>query len=224
MQIIENVFIIPGVMANPYILVDADGLTLIDTGLPHSEKKILAYIAGLGRSAHDLKRIILTHSDLDHVGSLSALQKASGARTYASRIESDYIAQGKPSRQVRQTGFSLMRLMISLTRPFFKATPFRVDEILSDGQTLPVLGGLQVVDTAGHTPGHISLFAPALGILFCGDSMVNDEQGIHGSRAGLTWNDAKAREAEKKQAALKPKIVCSGHRPVIMDAAGKFLI
>ena len=115
-----------------------------------------------------------------------------------------------------------MRLMISLTRPFFKATPFRVDEILSDGQTLPVLGGLQVVDTAGHTPGHISLFAPALGILFCGDSMVNDEQGIHGSRAGLTWNDAKAREAEKKQAALGAQIVCSGHGPIVLEANGKF--
>jgi glyoxylase-like metal-dependent hydrolase (beta-lactamase superfamily II) len=32
-------------MANPYILVDADGLTVIDTGLPRSEKKILTYAA-----------------------------------------------------------------------------------------------------------------------------------------------------------------------------------
>ncbi len=52
--------------------------------------------------------------------------------------------------------------------------------------------------------------------------MVTDESGIHGSRRGLTWDDAKARESERKQAALGARIVCSGHGPVVMDSAGKF--
>ena len=224
MKIIDNVFIVPGVMANPYILADADGLTIIDTGLPRSERKIIAYIASLGKSARDVKRIILTHSDLDHVGSLAALQKSTGARTYASRIEAGAIAAGKPSRQINPAGFSVRRLIFSLVRPFMKVTPCQVDEIVTDGQILPALGGLRVVETAGHTPGHISLFAPAAGVLFCGDSMVTDENGIHGSRSGLTWDDAKAREAERRQAALGAKIVCSGHGPVVMDATGKFPI
>lgn len=224
MKIIDNVFVIPGVVANPYILVDADGLTVIDAGLPRSEKKILAYVAGLGKSARDVKRIILTHADVDHVGGLAALQKATGARTFASKIEADFIAAGKPSRQIKPSGFSLMRLAFALMRPFFKATPFQVDEILTDGQILPALGGLRVIDTAGHTPGHISLFAPAVGILFCGDSMVTDENGLHGSRSGFTWNDAKAEEAVRKQSALGARIVCSGHGPVMMDATDKFPI
>ena len=222
MKIIDNVFLVPGVMANPYILVDDDGLTLIDTGVPHSTKKILAFVAGLGKSARDVKRILLTHSDLDHVGSLAALQKATGARTCASKVEAEFIAAGKPSRQVNSSGFS-RRLVFALMRPFFKATPFQVDEILTEGQVLPVLGGLRVIDTPGHTPGHISFFAPTAGILFCGDSMVSDKNGIHGSRRGLTWNEAQARVAEKKQAALGARIVCPGHGPVVMDAAGKFL-
>jgi len=70
-----------------------------------------------------VKRILITHSDLDHIGSLAALKKATGARTYASQVESEYIAAGKPSRQPRRTGFSLRRLM----RPFFNAGPFQVD-------------------------------------------------------------------------------------------------
>ena len=222
MKIIDNVFTVPGVVANPYILVDTDGLTVIDTGLPRSEKKILAYVASLGKSARDVKRIILTHSDLDHVGGLAALQKATGARTYAGKIEADSIAAGKPSREINPSGFSLRRILFTLMRPFFKATPFQVDEILTDGQTLPVLGGLRVLDTAGHTPGHISLFAPAVDILFCGDSMVSDEEGLHGSRSGVTWDDAKAKEAVRKQSALGARIVCSGHGPIVMDATGKF--
>jgi len=222
MKITENVFTVPGVVANPYILVDPDGLTIIDTGVPRSEKKILEYVAGLGKSASDVKRIILTHSDLDHVGALAALHEATGARTYASQIEAGAIAAGRPSRAINPSGFSLRRVLFTLMKPFFKAAPFQVDEILADGQVLPVLGGLQVVDTAGHTPGHISLFAPGAGILFCGDSMVTDENGIHGSRTGLTWDEARAKDAVSRQAALGAGIVCPGHGSVVRDAAGKY--
>jgi glyoxylase-like metal-dependent hydrolase (beta-lactamase superfamily II) len=222
MKIIDNVFVVPGVVANTYILVDDDGLTIIDAGLPRSEKKILAYVASLGKSASDIKRIILTHSDLDHVGALAALQKATGARTYASQIEADAISTGKPSRQINPSGFSLRRILFTLIGPFFKATPVQVDEILAGDQILPMLGSLYVVETPGHTPGHISLFAPAVGVLFCGDSMVTDENGIRGSRPGVTWDEARAKASVQKQAELGASIVCSGHGPVVKDATGKF--
>lgn len=224
MKITDNVFVVPGVTANTYILVDADGLTVIDAGLPRSEKKILAYINSLGKSAQDIKRIIITHADLDHFGGLAALQKASDARTYASQLEADAIAKGESSREIKPAGFSLRRILFSLLSPFIKATPFQVHEIIAEGQTLPALGGLQVVETSGHTPGHISLFAPSVGVLFCGDSMVSEAKGLLGSRPGITWNDSKARESEKKQAGLGAHIVCSGHGPVVMEAAGKFPI
>jgi glyoxylase-like metal-dependent hydrolase (beta-lactamase superfamily II) len=189
--------------------------------LPRSDKKIINYIASLGKSAADVKRIIITHSDLDHVGSLAALQKATGARTYASRIEAEAIAAGKSTRPPKP-GFSIMKVMQAAMRPFFKPTPFRVDEYLTDGQVLPVLGGLRVVETIGHTPGHVSLFAPAAGILFCGDSMVTSEKGIQGSRPAVTWDAAKARASERLQSTLGARVVCSGHGPAVMDAAGKF--
>ena len=213
MKIIENVYVVPGVVASPYILVDTDGLTIIDTGFPRSEKKILAYIAGLGRSARDVKRILLTHSDLDHVGSLSALYKATGARTCASRIEAEAIGAGEASRPIIQRGFSLRRLV----RAFIKPAPFQVDEILTDGQVLPVLGGLIVIATTGHSPGHLSFFAPAAGILFSGDSMVSDEEGLHGSKPQYTWDAAQAAQAVRKQATLGARIVCPSHGPVVME-------
>jgi glyoxylase-like metal-dependent hydrolase (beta-lactamase superfamily II) len=221
-KILDNVFGVPGVVANPYIIVDADGLTVIDAGLPRSEKKILAYVAGLGRQAEDIKRIIITHADFDHIGGLGALQRASGARTYASKIEADAIALGKSSREIKASGFSIRRLLFAVLRPIMKLRPLQVDEILAEGQTLPVLGGLRIVETPGHTPGHISLFAPSLGILFCGDSMVSDEHGLQGSRPGITWDETRARASERKQAELGAQVVCSGHGPVVMDANGKF--
>ncbi len=222
MKVIDSVFLVQGVVANPYILVDPDGLTLVDAGLPRSEKKILAYIASLGKSPQDLKRIIITHADLDHYGGLAALQKATGARTYASQIEADAMAKGEASRQLKRSGFSLRSILFALLGPFMKATPFQVQEIVAEGQTLPALGGLQVLETPGHTPGHISLFAPSVGVLFCGDSMVSDEKGLQGSRPGITWDETKARTSERKQAGLGARIVCPGHGPVVMDAASKF--
>src|SRR6266496_4241365 len=126
MKIVDNVFVVPRIIANTYIIVDADGLTIIDAGLPRSEKKILAYVASLGKSARDVKRIIITHADLDHFGGLAAVQKASGARTYASQIEADAIAMGKSSREIKPTGFSLRRILFTVLRPFIKATPSQV--------------------------------------------------------------------------------------------------
>ena len=224
MKIVDNVYVVPGVMANTYVLVDEDGLTLIDAGMPGSEKKILAYLSTLGKSAGDIKRIILTHSDLDHAGGLAGLAEASGARTYASKIEAKAIATGKPSRQVHLSGFSIRRIIFSLVSPFFKARPFEVEEILTDGQTLPASGGLRVVETPGHTPGHISLYAPASKILFCGDSMISEETGLQGSRPEATWNAEKAWESVHRQAELGATIVCAGHGLVVREAGNKFPI
>jgi len=221
MKIIDTLYIVPDVLANTYLLVDEDGLTLIDTGMPRSHKKILAYLAELGKSEQDLKRILLTHSDVDHVGGLAALVRVSGARTYASRVEAESIAVGTSSRQSYSSGFSIRRFLFALLSPFFKAEPFQVDEILEDGQTL---AGLRVITTPGHTPGHLSFYAPATGVLFCGDSMVSHEDRLYGSRPGVTWDPDRARESVQKQAELGASLVCPGHGPVIRDASGKFPI
>src|SRR5512138_1716823 len=129
MKIIDNVYVVPGVTANCYVLTDPDGVTVIDAGLPRSEKKILAYIASLGKSRQDVKRIIITHADIDHYGGLAALQTATGGRIYASQSEADAMAQGKSSREIKRSGLSVRRFLFALLSPFVRATPVRVDEI-----------------------------------------------------------------------------------------------
>jgi len=221
MEIVPNVHVIPGVVVNVYLLIDTDGLTLIDTGLAGNNKKILKYIAGLSKQPSDLKRIILTHSDGDHVGALAALKAATGARAYASPIEAKAIQAGHPSRALKVRG--VLALFFKVMFIFFKVKPATIDETLSNGEVLPVLGGLRVVETIGHTPGHISLFAPSAKILFAGDSMTaSADSQLRTSRGRNTWDEAKAIEAVKIQAALGAQIVCVGHGPIVRDAANKF--
>ncbi len=221
MEIIPNVHLIPGIVANPYVIIDPDGLTLIDAGLPGSDKKILNYLAGMGRAPSDLKRILITHADLDHVGGLAALKKKTGARIFSSQVEAEAMAAGHSSRPLKPRNF-FFKIIFSFSGVFYKAKQVHADEILADGQVLPLLAGLRVVETPGHTPGHLSFFSPASGVLFVGDSLVSRENGLRGSTGMNNWDQAKSDAAVRKQAALGATIVCPGHGAVVLDAAGKF--
>jgi len=73
------------------ILDPAEGPTLVDTGLPGQLDTIAAVMADAGVGVGDLKRIVLTHQDIDHVGSLRQLVDASGAQVLAHEVEVPFI-------------------------------------------------------------------------------------------------------------------------------------
>jgi glyoxylase-like metal-dependent hydrolase (beta-lactamase superfamily II) len=138
MGIIPNLHVIPSTIVNVYLIIDPDGLTLIDTGLPGHAKKVLKYIAELGRKPTDLKRIIITHADGDHVGALAELKAATGATVYASPIEAQAITEGRSSRPLKPAG--IQKVFMSLLSPWFRAKPATVNKTINDGNGLPVLG------------------------------------------------------------------------------------
>jgi glyoxylase-like metal-dependent hydrolase (beta-lactamase superfamily II) len=222
MIIAANIHLMPGVTGNSYLLVDSDGLMLIDTGIPGSAHKILSYIKRAGYARWDLNRILLTHADYDHAGSLAALKKATGARVYASLFEARAMATGKFPRSLK-TNNIFLKPIFALAERLGRISPAHVDEHLSDGQVLPVLDGLFVVDTKGHTPGHTSFFVPSMGILFSGDSILSGKDHLVGSHGSVTWNQEKADAAVLKQLALRARIVCAGHGAVVMDGLARLL-
>jgi len=222
MEFAPNIHIIPGITAHPYLLEDPDGLTLIDTGIPGSAYAILRYIKNAGYSPRDLNRILLTHADYDHAGSLAALKKVTGARVYASMFEARAVASGQFPRSLK-TDERLLKPLFWLAETLGRISPAHVDEHLSDGQVLPVLGGLCVLDTRGHTPGHLSFFAPSMGILFSGDSILSEKNTLVGSHGSVTWDQDQANESLSRQLGLKARIICSGHGSVLMNIFGSLL-
>ncbi len=220
MEIIPNVHIISGTAVNCFLIVEPDGLTLIDTGLPAYAKKITAYLASIGHKPADITRILITHADGDHVGSLAHFKAASGATTYTSAIEAKAIALGETSREL--TPGPVLKLLLNFTKRFFEYEAVKIDEILEPAENLPVLGELQVIPSPGHTPDHISFFSPSRRILFAGDSMRASKNKLITSRGINTWDEAQARESALLQSYLKPEIVCVGHGPIIREAANKF--
>lgn len=223
MEITSNLHLIPRVTANAYLLVDRDGLTLIDTGIPGSAGKILRYIRHLGFSPRNLNRILLTHADYDHAGSLAALKRVTGARVYASVFEARAVAQGKFPRSLKSSNPFLKPLLV-LAERLGRISPAHVDEHLSDGQMLPVLGGLRVVDSHGHTPGHLSFYLPLRGILFTGDSIVTRNGKLVGSQGVVTWDQTRADAAIDRQLMLTIWMICAGHGAVmIVNQVGRLL-
>jgi glyoxylase-like metal-dependent hydrolase (beta-lactamase superfamily II) len=95
MEIIRGIHLIDGVQCNCYLL-ESNGLSLIDTGYPGQTGSILKYIKKkLGRKPSDLKTIILTHCDIDHIGNARNLRDVTGARIAIHKIEAEYVAGRK---------------------------------------------------------------------------------------------------------------------------------
>jgi glyoxylase-like metal-dependent hydrolase (beta-lactamase superfamily II) len=221
MKVTDNIELIPGVLANSYLIIEPNGLTLIDTGLPRSGKKILDYLNALGFSPEDLKVIVVTHADIDHIGGLNYLTSRGEAQVYASVIEGRAIETGIQSRELKLRG--LLRYLFGIVNFFIKAKPVKVNHHLTEGDILPILGGLRVIETPGHTPGHISLFLQSQGVLFTGDSIISTSSGDLKVSSGMnTWDESQARISAEKQARLDPVIICPGHGPTVKNASEKF--
>ncbi|MBN2503286.1 MAG: MBL fold metallo-hydrolase [Anaerolineales bacterium] len=219
MEFIPNVHQIEDSFVNAYLIVTDRDLVLIDTGFSTNAKHIHAKIEELGFTTSDLKLILITHTDKDHVGGLSNLIRASNAKLYASRFEGEAIQKGEPSRPL--IGKGLMKLIYRFTTPLSKFPPVTIDEFLSDGQVLEIAGGLRVIPTPGHTPEHIAFFLEEHEVLFAGDALRAPAGELHISSGANTWDEAKAIKSAKVLANLKPKIVCCGHGRVVFDAADK---
>lgn len=218
---------IPGVhrlnlgASNCYLIVEDGQLTLIDAGTRRSTQQIKEYIHSLGFSEKHLTRILLTHADYDHVGAAVPLRAESGAAVLTSQVEAEALRNGHSSRQIHA---GLFTPLFSWFEGLDGSMKIEVDAILSEGDTLPLLGGLEVLETPGHTPGHLSFYAPHHSLLFAGDSVSTQPDKVRYNRMkAFNWDQEQMITSVHRQHGIEPKVVCSGHGPVIFGAAEKFI-
>jgi glyoxylase-like metal-dependent hydrolase (beta-lactamase superfamily II) len=93
MQIAAGVHRIDGLRAaNCYLVAIDDGLLLVDTGMPGSAKRIVACLESTGSHAADLRYIVLTHCDMDHIGSVARLKELTGAKVAIHELDGPVLA------------------------------------------------------------------------------------------------------------------------------------
>jgi len=150
-----------GNMINSYAFREPDGtITLVDVGLRWiGARRIRAGLAAIGARPGDVGRIVVTHAHVDHVGSLARVVADTGAEVVAHEREAPYLRDGRTPRAVKKKPSRIPAVAVA-------------GQFL-DGALLPVAGGLRVVHTPGHTPGHVSLLHEPTGVLVTGDALFN---------------------------------------------------
>ncbi len=205
MEIAWGIHQVDGVNGNCYILVRT-GLTVIDTGLSGSGKKILAYIRDrLHRNPEEIQTVILTHFHLDHTGGLTALKTAAPSLKVAIGEEDAGYVDGSLPVPVHP-GFR--GLLLRIAGIFMTPPPFRPDILLKDGDGI---AGLRCVHLPGHTPGSIGLYDETTGSFFTGDLLRYDGTTLTEGPAFATMDLDASRASIRKLASRDFDQLLPGH-------------
>jgi glyoxylase-like metal-dependent hydrolase (beta-lactamase superfamily II) len=124
----------------------------------------------------DVQRIVLTHAHADHVGGAADLAGRTGAPVAVHKADAGFVEAGKPPPADPTVLGG--KIVTRLAGGGFPAVV--VGERLTDGQLLGAAGGLRVVATPGHSPGHVSLLHEPTRTLITGDAIFN-VFGLHHS-------------------------------------------
>ena len=164
-----------GGIMHPVLTWDDRDVVLFDTGLPGQYEMICAAIEKAGFSIEQITKIILTHHDMDHIGTAKQMAEQ-GAKIMAHEKEAPYVQGDMPSPKLSKME-ERMKDLSPEERVFYdriqSSLPYLylpVDVMLHDDEELPFCGGIKVVFTPGHTPGHTAYFLKESKVLITGDA------------------------------------------------------
>lgn len=197
-----------------------NGYTLIDTGYPQDGKRILDALVRQRIPFHALRRIIITHADLDHSGGLAQIKRATQAKVVCHAVEKEYLEH--PRRRQPAAWFVRVPFVLASFLPQYSMTPVTPDELVVDGQELPE--GFTVVHTPGHTPGHVSLLHKRRRFLITGDALSNRGGKLRAPTSIYTpdtENSLRSIWKLAKRYGDEFETVVFGHGPPILANGGK---
>jgi glyoxylase-like metal-dependent hydrolase (beta-lactamase superfamily II) len=216
----EGVFFIQGQDeflpdSHVYVIGDpaSNDLSIIDVGLTGKGSYKIQSIKKMGIELEAIKRIIMTHTHLDHIGCLSEMQKAiPGVELWVHRLEAEPLESGDDRGVYGMNEFKGMcQMQYGLKADAFK---FKVDRKLEDGENLSI-GGMnwEVIHIPGHSMGGIALYHASLKILIPGDVIYADYAigrfDLHGADAG------ELKKSLYRLAELDVDMLLPGHNQIV---------
>jgi glyoxylase-like metal-dependent hydrolase (beta-lactamase superfamily II) len=220
MEIASGLHRIGSDIVNSYLVVDGGGVTIIDAGLPRYWKLLDAELASMGKTVDDVRALVLTHGDTDHIGFAARLYREKGIATYIHEADVD---RARLKVKKPNSGWGPVKigplagfLWYSARRGGLRIHPAAELQTFADGDVLDVPGAPRIIHTPGHTPGSVSVHVPAVDALFLGDTMTtrNVLTGVTGPKpAPFTLEPKQALESLDRIEAVDATWVLPGHGP-----------
>jgi hydroxyacylglutathione hydrolase len=197
----------PGRSLNVYLL----GGVVVDSGVRWSRRRLARQLAGRQLVAH-----LLTHAHVDHAGCAAWLCRTLGVPLWCGAGDAAAITSGRVDSHGSPWVNRLQRTLAPVA-----AHP--VSRTLREGD---LVGGFEVLEVPGHSPGALAFWREGDRVLVCGDVVANF--GLHPSRprlvlapAALSSDYQQNLRSARRLAELRPRLACFGHGFAVTDP-GRF--
>jgi hydroxyacylglutathione hydrolase len=206
---VHSIQLTPRSGVNAYLLGDV----LVDAGMRFHAGAVLKAVAGRTVTA-----LTLTHAHVDHAGGADRVASALGVPYWAGARDAEAARTGEAVLADSVPG-ALRGVAQRIAN--FPAHP--VARELAEGDDIG--GGFVVLDTPGHSPGHVSYWRESDRTLVCGDvlngmNLLTTAKSLHTPPAAFTPSVPDNVASAKRLAGLRPARVLFGHGPMWTDPDG----
>ncbi|GLW55717.1 MBL fold metallo-hydrolase [Kitasatospora phosalacinea] len=157
-----------------YLVDTAEGITLVDAGLPGHWRDLQRELRSLGKSVDDVRGLVLTHGDSDHLGFAERLRSAHGVPVFVHAADAARARTGEkppvatgPWRPGPALGF----LGYAVRKNGLRTRHLGAVTEVGDGDVLDLPGSPVIVGLPGHSPGSVAVHVPLADALFVGDAL-----------------------------------------------------
>ena len=195
MKITDEVYALDSTSGSYAFVIMGKEVILIDTSMPGKGKAMLEELNTLNIRPEDIKHILITHHDVDHIGNAAFLQKVSPADLWASKEDIPYIYAKKQRDGIKKYLGFLFKVEI----------PHDVKPFPNDLK----MGDIEIIPTPGHTPGHVCFLYHD--ILFAGDLVRSSNGALKPSPGLMTWDSPLVTQSIRQMGQVSFRWVCPAH-------------
>jgi glyoxylase-like metal-dependent hydrolase (beta-lactamase superfamily II) len=200
MQLAPSLHRLGSSLVNSYLVEDGGLVTIIDAGLPGYWSDLTRELGAMGRSLDNVRAVVLTHGDTDHIGFAERIHRERGVPVYVHELDAAR-ARGEVKKPMSSWGpvklGPLMGFLAYTARKGGLRIPPLTEVVTFTEGTLDVPGSPRIIHVPGHTPGSVAIHVPAVDAIFMGDAFTTRSvlTGAEGPQPGPFTLDLKAARA-----------------------------